>query len=1045
MDGKQMDSQQTFSDLIQKLDYVSSPSLVSDENVPAELEITWQEAKDRLHIDAVYFVANAPIIYFKQFDALDYKSIIQLHRNVWNQSKVPLLFVILPNDIRVYNGYETPKQVNGEFSEPSRLDYELISKDKRLPEHLWERLAIFTRTAIDSGTFWRYYGDYFSRGMRADQQLMANLGYIRRQLLETQPKLVPEHAHSLIGRSIFALYLQDRGVLTTGRDGFFARELGARYSRYTDLLLSHKDTYAFFDILRKFNGDMFPVTPEEKEAVHPEHLELLHRLFTVDSTVGGQMLFFWAYDFEFIPIELISSIYEEFLYQEESGKDGTYYTPLMLVDFMLNQAMPWNDHSYGLTILDPACGSGIFLVEAYRRLVERWRKSNGRKPKTGELIEILKHSIFGIDIQRQALRVAAFSLYLTMLDYIEPKSIWMEVQFPPLIGTNLIEADFFDEERVDFAGRRFDLVIGNPPWVSKLTSPAKVFLRSHRYKVGDEQIVQAFLWHAPDFCAPHGQIALLSSSKSLLFNKSNTNISFRRDFFRRFRVEKVFDFSALRRFLFDKGIAPASAIFYTPQKPVSTASIFYGAPKLTHLARRFAAIVIEANDLKQLPLNQVWDSIDSMSNVTNKSISIPVKQTALFDDEEDEEEIPYRSINIWKVALWGTSYDYILLQTLDKYPSLLEVIAARGWQSGAGFIRSGSDEPQYCWWLDKAPFLNAKHFTRYGIDTNKLTTLPEKALYHRGRRTSIFKAPLVLFKRGQAQRRPSAAYLDRNCTYTDAITGIAGPTEDRDLLKALAALLNSELAQYYLFLTSASWGVEREEIKAGEMRTLPFPFLNLSKEQLKSITTLVDELSILEIDKSRQHHIPLFQSTVDEIEETIERLEYKLNQLIYECFGLDEQEIQHIYETVQYTIGFFNNFTNSKALENSSIEMRKSYAASYIKSINFYLEPVGRKLTSAVVHTDESIPLYAVKFSLRTLDDKIPDIQEIPSNRYLNEALSGLNQISTESLSEMNYHRRNFKIYEDGSTFYIIKPTERRLWTVGAALSDVEETIAELI
>lgn len=1042
MDGKQMDSQQTFSDLLQKLDYVSSPGLVSAENIPAELEITWQEAKDRLRIDAIYFVANAPVIYFKQFDTLDYSTIIQLHRNIWNQSKVPLLFVILPNDIRVYNGYETPRLVDGKFSEPSRLDYELNSADKKSSGHLWERLAIFTRTAIDSGTFWRYYGDHFSRGTRADQQLIANLRYIRGQLLETEPKLNPEHAHSLIGRSIFALYLQDRGVLTTGEDGFFAREFGNRYSRYTDLLLSHKNTYAFFDILRKFNGDMFPVTPEEREAVHPEHLELLHRLFTVDSIVGGQMLFFWAYDFQFIPIELISSIYEEFLYQEESGKDGTYYTPLMLVDFMLNQAMPWNDHSYRLTILDPACGSGIFLVEAYRRLIERWRKSNGRKPKTGELIEILKNSIFGVDIKRQALRVAAFSLYLAMLDYVEPKSIWMEVQFPPLIGTNLIEADFFDEGQVDFAGRRFDLVIGNPPWVSKLTSHARMFLRKHQYRVGDEQIVQAFLWHAPDFCAQDGQIALLSSSKSLLFNKSTTNIAFRRGFFKRFRVERVFDFSALRRILFPKGIAPAAAIFYTPLRPISTASIFYGAPKLTHLARRFAAIVLEANDLKQLPLQQIWDSIDSMSNVTDKSIF--VKQSALFDDEEDE-EIQYRSINIWKVALWGTSYDYVLLQTLNRYPSLLEVIAARGWQSGAGFIRSGSDEPQYCAWLDRAPFLNAKYFTRYGIDTNKLTTLPEKALYHRGRKASIFKAPLVLFKRGQAQRRPSAAYLDHDCTYTDAITGIAGPTQDRDLLKALTALLNSELAQYYMFLTSASWGVEREEIKAGEMRTLPFPFLNISKKQLNSITTLVNELAMLEIDESRERRNPLFKSVIDEREETIESLEQQLNQLIYECFGLDEQEIQHIYETVQYTIGFFNNSISSIALDNSSIEMRRSYATSYIKSINFYLEPVGRKLTSAVVYTDESLPLYAIKFSLRMLDEKIPDVQEIPADHYINRALSGLNRIGTESLSEMFYHRRNFKIYEDGSNFYIIKPAERRLWTVGAALSDVEEAIAELI
>jgi len=72
---------------------------------------------------------------------------------------------------------------------------------------------------------------------------------------------------------------------------------------------------------------MFPVTAEEKSAVQPSHLTLLQSLFTTDMLSGGQLLFFWAYNFEFIPIELISAIYEEFLHQEESGQDSAYYTP----------------------------------------------------------------------------------------------------------------------------------------------------------------------------------------------------------------------------------------------------------------------------------------------------------------------------------------------------------------------------------------------------------------------------------------------------------------------------------------------------------------------------------------------------------------------------------------------------------------------------------------------------------------------------------------------------------------------------------------------
>lgn len=1042
MDSLQMDSHSTFSELLLRLDYTSSPALVSPANVPAELETTWQEARDKLQIDAIYFIADAPLIYFKQFEVLDNEKIIQLHKNIWNQSKVPLLFVVLPGDIKVYNGYEAPQQSGGEFNEPSRLDYILNSPGKRDSSYLWERLAIFTRTAIESGDFWRTYGDYFSRGTRADQQLMANLRYIRQHLLETEPKLNPEHAHSLIGRSIFVLYLQDRGALA---DGFFANKFGKQYSNYTDLLLSYEDTYSFFDMLLQFNGDMFPITPEEKEAVHPNHLKLLHRLFTVDSIAGGQLLFFWAYDFQFIPIELISAIYEEFLYQEESGRDGAYYTPLMLADFILNQAMPRSDQTYSLKLLDPACGSGIFLVEAYRRLVERWRKANGRKPEKEELIELLKSSIFGVDIKRQALRVAAFSLYLAMLDYLEPKSIWMKVKFPSLIGTNLIEADFFDTEQVNFAGQKFDLVIGNPPWVSKLTSYARAFLRKQSYKVGDEQIVQAFLWHAPDFCTLHGQVVLLCSSKSLLFNKSNKNVAFRKDFFSKFNVTKVFDFSALRRFLFPKGIAPAAAIFYTPESPNSANTIFYGAPKLTHLSRRLAAIVLETNNLKQLPLQQIWESIDQMNKRGHKDERASVKQAAMFDDEDNEEGIRDQSINIWKVALWGTSYDYVLLQKLNSYPSLGTVIKQHRWLSKVGYNHKGPKEGELAEWLDNALNLAPKYFSRYGIDMRKLQRLPQGERYYRKGKPEQFKAPLVLFKRTQIDRQIGAAFLNQDCAYSETFTCIAGLQQDRNLLKAVTALLNSKLAQYYLFMTSASWGVEREEVKVGEMKTLPFPFLNTDESQLMTLASLVDELALLYIDQPKEQDMPLFHSFTDERKQTIAALEYQLDQLIYKCFSLDDQAIQHIDETIQYTIEFFHRSTNSLALKQPTLEMRKAYAASYIKSINFYLEPVGKKLTSAVVFTDESAPLQTVKFSLRTLTEKIPDVEETLADNKMRQALSGLHQLNTEPLSKMLYHKRNFKIYdENGMTFYIVKPSERLHWTIGAALNDVEETLAEL-
>lgn len=1052
-----MDSQQNFLHLLDLLGYATSPNLIArgiaDNTISPELEKTWREASNKLQIDAIYFIASTPIIYFKILNTYNLHEITDLHRKIWSQNLVPLLFVILPDEIRVYNGYKPPQRtVVNTLSEPLRVDTSIEPS-----EDVWERLSKFSKFALESGAFWRDYSYLFERDARVDQRLIANLRYIRHQMMN-EAGLSAEHTHSLIGRSIFTFYLQDRDVLPIGEQGFFAQTFNKPYTFYTDILTSHEDTYAFFDFLRqRFNGDMFPVTREEKAAVKPEHLALLRKLFTVDSQSGGQMLFFWAYNFAFIPIELISSIYEEFLHQEESGKDGAYYTPPTLVGFMLNQVMPEDDSNYQLCLLDPACGSGIFLVEAYRRLIERWQKEKKDKEKITFTIlsDILVKSIFGVDIKRQALRVAAFSLYLAMLDYLEPKNIWLDVVFPILIGNNLIETDFFNEN-MQLAGKRFDLVIGNPPWQSQLTVHAQSFLRSRKLVVGDRQIVQAFLWHAVDFCHPDGQIALLCSSKSLLFNQSGPNISFRYDFFHQFEVKAIFDFSALRRFLFEKGIAPATAIFYTSKPPNITATIIHGAPKLTYLTRLLSVTIIEAIDIKRIPVRQILENIAIAKDEfdihsKNKNNQISVKQEILFHDNDDNDDDEYKEdvksgfVNIWKVALWGTRHDYTLLDSLKNYPSLGEIIHSLGWDSGSGFIRSGPGEAKLCPWLDEAPFLDAKDLTRYGIDASKLKKLPVGAFYHRGRSPKRFQGPLVLFKRGQAQRRPCAAYLQQGCTYTNAITGISGT--EPDLLKAITALLNSDLAQYYLFLTSSSWGVEREEIKPGEMRNLPVPFFDTSTEIIDKIASMVDRLAELTTNISSVKH-GLWTTGEDKLH-MLNEAEEELNKLIYRCFQLDEQDITLIQETVQQTIGFFNNPDSSSAQKIPPLEMQYSYIKAYQDVINFYLEPIGRKLIALIYSEDIEKTLYAplltIQFSSVELKENLPDFQIKHPTRQMIQVLSNLDRINNEPVSRKMFHRRNFRIYDRiQDSLFIIKPTEQRFWTISAALNDAQETIVEL-
>ena len=155
------------------------------------------------------------------------------------------------------------------------------------------------------------------------------------------------------------------------------------------------------------------ITYKEEDYVTPEHLEVLSHLFNCSSFFAGgkfkskytvQRSLFDLYDFEIIPVELISSIYENFIGNIKENeklnlskqKDiKAYYTPSYLVDYVLSQTVtPFLENKTkkdtDCKVLDPACGSGIFLVETIRKIVEKELSltNNKKKSQTIVLLEL---------------------------------------------------------------------------------------------------------------------------------------------------------------------------------------------------------------------------------------------------------------------------------------------------------------------------------------------------------------------------------------------------------------------------------------------------------------------------------------------------------------------------------------------------------------------------------------------------------------------------------------------------------------------------------
>jgi type I restriction-modification system DNA methylase subunit len=147
------------------------------------------------------------------------------------------------------------------------------------------------------------------------------------------------------------------------------------------------------DLEKKFNGDIFILTREKNERITKEIIRNIVNIVSADTDEHGQLYFWNIYNFEHILVEVISHISQYFT---EKGQ-GAVFTPMLLVNLMLDQVMPLEILEGNEKIFDPTCGSGIFLVSAFRRLVYiNQQKNNNQRVTPQELITLLRNTIFGV-------------------------------------------------------------------------------------------------------------------------------------------------------------------------------------------------------------------------------------------------------------------------------------------------------------------------------------------------------------------------------------------------------------------------------------------------------------------------------------------------------------------------------------------------------------------------------------------------------------------------------------------------------------------------
>lgn len=332
---------------------------------------------------------------------------------------------------------------------------------------------------------------------------------------EKDANYLREITQKILDRIIFMRSCEDRGLVYRHHLKEVFEERTETVGRNTMIFL--KEEFKHFNII--FNSDLF--RPQEWE----DNL-------AVDFKVVRDIVLetYNPYQFDVIPLDVLGNIYEQYLgytirltdhqvrfelKPEVRKASGIYYTPEYVVDYIVKnsvgkllQELPAK-RIKKLRILDPACGSGSFLIRAYEEMLNYYRTRKKHKSKLekeqallelkheerelrltiDEKSEILRQHIFGVDIDEQAVEVTKLSLMLKMLEgefgIIPGRSILPMLNRNIRCGNSLISGDtlelkkYFGDDwykvkpfnwneefrKIMMEQGGFDVVIGNPPWV----------------------------------------------------------------------------------------------------------------------------------------------------------------------------------------------------------------------------------------------------------------------------------------------------------------------------------------------------------------------------------------------------------------------------------------------------------------------------------------------------------------------------------------------------------------------------------------------------
>ena len=1011
-----------------------SPSFFSskadlDSSVPQAHMV--RRAFDLLELDGVLCSDHSPLIYFKKVGRFDAATVARLHRKFWNHGGAPILVLISRDQVQIYSGMSRPVV-------PSANDAALPSLVETL-DRVSETLQTFL-ASVESGEFFRQQSRSFDPKQRVDRDLLDNLKDTREKLDEiNDAALPPQVLDALLCRLVFTCYLFDRGVI--GKS--YLRSIGMDAAAHLSDVLGIRplrqaktELYRLFARLGKdFNGDLFSDDLEaEAASIQDGHVAILNDFFRGTVVRSGQGRF-WRYDFGVIPIESISAIYERFL-KAADEEAGAFYTPRFLAEIVLDTALEGMPTLLRQRYLDPACGSGIFLVGLFVRMAEEWKQANPsarNDRKVKELMRLMRESLFGVDVNPTACRITAFSLYLAYLDQLAPRDI-QELQekgaaLPRLVvdpkrrdsapgDGNIWCGDFFAEGGP--YPRDVALVVGNPPWSSKADkdTPAGKWCSANGKPLPDKQMAAAFVWKAVEHVSSSGRICLVLPH-GVLFHFSPTCKAYQRAWTSQHTLERVLNLADLRWFLFEKAVHPAIVVTYRPARPEDKRHpIDYWAPKTDWAMTQAEVINVTPGDRSTVHLD------DLLCDLAGPD----APQT-------------------WKQRFWATPRDLRLLDRLMLYPRLRDHVrnpkqksSTKPWLMAVGFQPLGvNDDP------DKAETIRLPSRLFIPATSDRLdlfllasdcTQLSDAAATVRSgsnKDTEVFRSPHVLLSKGFT----NACYADFDVSFQDALRGIRGPAEHRDLMVFLAAYLRTPLAKYFLFHTSSDWGMARPQVHVEEVLRLPMPLPDQQPDRRRS-WQIVKEI-VSRVDSAAHRAGGDFvdrTGIVLEVSQAIEPLVYEY----FDVLPLEKLLIDDWFDIIRPSIQPRRNRLPVPTVAPSSPGQRDAYRDRVCDMLNGWAKKGGYRVSGST-HASDSLGIGMVV--LKKSNGPSPAKPQPEDDGDVLKALDRLRKVVAGSPGAID-PARGLMVF-DRDQLYVVKPISQRHWTQTAALNDADEIAGTLL